>query len=371
MQNLTFLGLDQLHKRIWQETIPECEQEALQPAIFTVCIQRCVVNIWQSILMFFWNPFKINLIFLSEVLTIYFPLLEATAAAAKSLFETKIGFADLDLLLRPACYLNPPVVCSTFSSNLSPQQIFSEEEMAFICRGYHKTFSPQLEEFIKPRDIHPTQSTMVSVLHPSEIAFWNWKVYQITAMVNQIHPHGSWLIGKSSLISNKKNKFFYFSFLFFCQQGGICLNKVIPVSSIGFPGIKQGGRLQLNFCHKPIAFLFLFFVVVLYCWIAFSFWNFYILKLLYCTFIGQLHFDFETSNLSHKPNAFSFYSVFLSKINFILKLLYCIFILSVSYFSYICLLNFMLSAFYRTQVSLGSDLWVRFSLTNWHTLLQT
>ena len=32
------------------------------------------------------------------------------------------------------------------------------------------------------------------------------------------------------------------------------MNKVIPVSSIGFPGIKQGGRPRLNFCHKPIAF---------------------------------------------------------------------------------------------------------------------
>ena len=32
------------------------------------------------------------------------------------------------------------------------------------------------------------------------------------------------------------------------------MNKVIPVGSIGFPGIKQGGRPRLNFCHKPIAF---------------------------------------------------------------------------------------------------------------------
>ena len=44
-----------------------------------------------------------DLTFLSEVLTIYFPPLDpAAAAAADSLFETKIGFADLDLLLLPA-----------------------------------------------------------------------------------------------------------------------------------------------------------------------------------------------------------------------------------------------------------------------------
>ena len=47
--------------------------------------------------------FQLNIFhFWLEVLTIYFPPLDRATAAADSLFETKIGFADLDLLLLPA-----------------------------------------------------------------------------------------------------------------------------------------------------------------------------------------------------------------------------------------------------------------------------
>ena len=57
---------------------------------------------WANLNTFFTINIKMDLTFLSEVLTIYFPPLDRATAAADSLFETKIGFADLDLLLLPA-----------------------------------------------------------------------------------------------------------------------------------------------------------------------------------------------------------------------------------------------------------------------------